>query len=77
MCEVTVHGVLVGAYQNSRGRRPADVSKALTHASADGGETAICGRVKAGNLCDLVEPGPPTCQRCAAAINARRGGGGK
>jgi hypothetical protein len=59
---MTVHGVLAGAY---RGKR-ANLKALLTHASADGGNTAICGGVAEGNLSDPVEDGPPTCKRCAA-----------
>ena len=66
---VTVHGVLSGAYQNSRTKRAPDLTNTLTHASTDGGETAVCGRVKAGNLCDYIEPLPPSCKRCAAMVS--------
>lgn len=61
---ITVHGVLAGAY------RGADISKRplLTHASADGGETALCRKVKPGALCDLVEKGAPTCTVCATRM---------
>lgn len=55
---VTVHGVLAGAYRGSR-------AALLTHASEDGGATAVCGGVLPGNLCDVEEPEPPTCERCA------------
>ncbi len=61
---VTVHGVLAGAY------RGADVSKRalLTHASKDGGETALCGKVKKWSLCDQEEDWPPTCATCARRV---------
>lgn len=60
----TVHGVLAGAY---RGK---DIGERtlLTHASVDGGETALCRKVKAGALCDAVESGSPTCPLCAARV---------
>lgn len=54
----TVHGVLAAAYKTEASR--------LTHASADGGETALCKRVK--NLADdvtlLGEPEIVTCPIC-------------
>jgi hypothetical protein len=62
----TVHGVLAGAY---RGRR-AKLDALLTHASTDGGSTALCRGVSDGNLCDAEEPGPPTCPRCISRLNA-------
>jgi hypothetical protein len=62
----TVHGVLAGAY---RGK---DISARalLLHASSDGGQTALCGKVKEWSLCDMEEDGPPTCARCLAAYTA-------
>jgi hypothetical protein len=55
---ITIHQVLAGAYRGrDLARRPM-----LTHASADGGDTALCGRV--ANLCDLAVAGPPTCKMC-------------
>lgn len=63
---ITVHGVLAGAY---RGKDIA-ARALLTHASADGGETSLCRRVKAGSLCDAVEPGKPTCPECARRMAA-------
>jgi hypothetical protein len=65
---ITVHAVLAGAY---RGKDIA-ARALLTHASSDGGETAICSRVKEGSLCDLVEANPPTCQYCSALLIQRR-----
>jgi hypothetical protein len=62
---LTVHGVLAGAY---RGKR-ANLEALLTHASADGGVTAVCRRVAADSLCDVVETGPPTCKRCLSRYN--------
>ncbi len=58
---ITVHGVLAGAY---RGKSAASF---LTHASL-GGHDAICKRVKPGMLCDVEESGPPTCPSCAARV---------
>lgn len=63
---ITIHGVLAGAYP---GKVP-DLRSTLTHASSDGGRTALCGRVKPDNLCDVEEPGPPTCARCAKRLSA-------
>jgi hypothetical protein len=63
---VTVHAVLAGAY---RGKRK-NLEALLTHASDDGGDTALCDGVKAGNLCDLVESGPPTCKACLAMLRS-------
>jgi hypothetical protein len=61
----TVHGVLAGAYA---GKNPS-LASTLTHASTDGGNSAICGnRVKEGSLCDLEEEGAPTCPRCAVKL---------
>ncbi len=60
----TYHGVLAGAYTNGRGRKaPRDDQTCLVHVSADGGENALCGKVKPGNLCDVHEP-EPTCETC-------------
>jgi hypothetical protein len=64
---VTVHGVLAGAYRGHNWRG-VDVRVFLTHASADGGETALCGRVKAGSLCDQQVKGAPTCPVCARKV---------
>lgn len=58
---MTVHGVLAGAYRGKRARLDA----MLTHASTDGGSTAVCGNVAEGNLCDVQESGAPTCKKCA------------
>lgn len=62
--EYTVHGVLAGAYKGK------DISgrTLLTHASTDGGVTAMCRKVKADSLCDLEETGLPTCPVCQARI---------
>jgi hypothetical protein len=60
----TVHAVLAGAY---RGKRT-NLKAMLTHASL-GGDSAVCGRVAEGSLCDLEEVGPPTCKSCLAAWN--------
>ncbi len=56
---ITVHGVLAGAYKGT-------ARTFLTHASIDGGVTALCKRVKEDALCDQLEDGPPTCPTCAA-----------
>jgi hypothetical protein len=65
---ITIHGVLAGAYRGKKlGER-----KLLTHASADGAITALCGRVKADSLCDAEEPGPATCPTCAARTEDRK-----
>lgn len=64
--EMTIHHVLAGSY---RGKR-ASLKATLTHASVDGGETALCGKVQAGNLCDVfgTEPGTElTCGGCKRA----------
>jgi hypothetical protein len=61
----TVHFVLAGAY---RGKRR-DLKTTLTHASLDDGDTAVCGQVQAGNLCDIVgtELTCPACRRKGSA----------
>lgn len=63
---ITVHAVLAAAY-GSNNPTAAQFARGVTHASCDGGHTALCGRVRAGNLCDDPEPAPPTCPRCAAS----------
>ena len=67
---VTFHSVLAGAYKSERA---ATLASTLTHASQDGGHTALCGRVKAGNLCDVheVELTCPVCTKRVAALSAR------
>lgn len=67
---VTVHGVLAAAYPG-KSRAKLD-GPLLTHASTDEGGTALCGRVKAGHLCDVVEDGAPTCTHCARKVEAIR-----
>jgi hypothetical protein len=67
---VTVHGVLAAAYPG-KSRAKLD-GPLLTHASADGGDTAMCGRVKPGHLCDVVEAGEPTCKHCARKLETIR-----
>lgn len=62
MTALTVHAVLAGAY---RGRKVSERAL-LTHASSDGGRTALCRRVQPDMLCDMVEDGPPTCPTCRA-----------
>jgi hypothetical protein len=61
MNNTTIHGVLAGAYLN---RGKASLKTMLTHASIDGGRTALCGGVKEWALCDEELAGPPTCERC-------------
>lgn len=65
---LTVHGVLAGAY---RGKR-AKLDALLTHASADGCSTAVCGKVAEGNLCDESYDEAPTCPRCLKRWTAGR-----
>lgn len=62
----TVHGVLAGAY---RGR---DISERtlLSHASVDGGDTAICSK-RVANLADVFGTAAGqsvTCPACAKKI---------
>lgn len=68
--ELTFHSVLAGAF----GRNPtaAQLARSVVHASRDGGETALCKRVKPGHLCDLLEDGPPTCPTCLKRLEASR-----
>jgi len=67
---VTVHGVLAAAYP---GKSKAKLDgPLLTHASTDDAATALCGRVKPGHLCDVVEDGEPTCKQCARKLAAIR-----
>lgn len=56
---ITIHGVLAGAYRTGLERT------LLTHASADDGRTALCGKVKEYNLCDEALDEAPTCTTCA------------
>lgn len=58
---ITVHGVLAGAYKGKK----LEARALLTHASADGGTTALCGTIKADSLCDEVLDETPSCTRCA------------
>lgn len=57
----TVHPVLAGAYRGGR-------KALLSHASVDGGLTAVCRRVKEYNLCDLQLDELPTCPECLVRI---------
>lgn len=66
--DYTVHAVLAGAYRGGR----LSLKATLTHASL-GGDTAVCGRVAEGALCDLEEEGLPTCKACLSAV--RKAGG--
>jgi len=61
---ITIHGVLAGAY---RGKDIAQRAL-LHHASADGGATAVCRKVKEDALCDAQEDGPATCPACLAKL---------
>lgn len=63
---ITLHAVLASRYH---GR----AATGLVHASDDGGETALCGRVRRDSLCDVAPKGAtePTCTRCVALL-ARR-----
>lgn len=61
----TVHGVLAGAYAG----RNSSLASVLNHYSVDNGETALCKRVKPGNLADiyaLEEGAEVTCEACIA-----------
>lgn len=57
---ITIHAVLAGAYKSFN-----TAKSLLTHASIDGGLTALCKRVKEDSLCDVEETGPATCPTCA------------
>jgi hypothetical protein len=59
----TVHGVLAGAYKG----KSVSARELLTHASADGGITALCGKVKADALCDELGEAL-TCPHCEKRI---------
>lgn len=59
---ITIHSVLAGAYRG----KSVSARSLLTHASADGGTSALCKRVKVDTLCDVLEDGPATCPTCAA-----------
>ena len=63
----TVHGVLAGCYKGSK----ISSRSILTHASTDGGTSAICKRVKVDALCDYVEDGEPTCPVCRARLGLK------
>lgn len=60
---VTFHGVLAGAYKGKNVNERA----LLTHASVDGGITALCKKVKADALCDMEEE-TVTCPTCIARV---------
>ena len=59
----TIHAVLAAAYKGKR----AALDTLLTHASTDGGLTAVCGKVKADNLCDFEES-ELTCKACIRKV---------
>ena len=63
MSSYTIHGVLAGAYKAGR----TNLAITLTHASLDHGWTSLCGKVKAGNLCDQEEP-VLTCKACLRKV---------
>jgi hypothetical protein len=54
---LTAHAVLAGAYRNQ------NAASLLTHWSSDDGDTPLCGKVKAGNLCDIAT-GLVDCAAC-------------
>ncbi len=76
---ITIHGVLAAAYRGASRPRSASGApwlaagvepKMHTHASQDDGETALCGRVRAGHLADAnATPGAElTCPTCLARV---------
>jgi hypothetical protein len=68
----TVHGVRAGAYVG----RASKLDHTLTHASWDHGDHAICGRVGAGNLADILalEPNAElTCPHCRSKLKLPAG----
>lgn len=62
---MTVHAVLAGAYLSI-------AHSTLTHASQDGGSTAVCGGVRADSLCEDPLPGEPTCKTCLRRFQRAR-----
>lgn len=59
----TIHAVLAGAYKGKR----TNLKATLTHLSADGGDSALCGKVQEGNLADEYgtdQTQPATCKAC-------------
>ncbi|HUS27562.1 MAG TPA: hypothetical protein VMZ53_03615 [Kofleriaceae bacterium] len=64
---ITIHGILAGAYRGKGLERTL-----LTHASADGGVTALCRTIKADSLCDEVLDEAPSCARCERKVADRR-----
>lgn len=74
--QITIHAVLAGAYKGKR----ASLKATLIHASCDGGDNALCGSVKQGNLCDEygTEPNTPvTCPTCIRWVTAIQKAGGR
>jgi hypothetical protein len=61
--KITAHSVLAGAYRGGR----TNLKALLTHASADEGSTALCGKVKEDSLCDVVED-VVTCPACLRKV---------
>lgn len=64
LSNTTTHDVLAGAYKG----KDIEERPCHSHASEDQGETAICGRVAEGHLCDVVIEGPPTCPLCLRRV---------
>lgn len=59
--QITWHGVLAGAYKG----KSASLKTTLYHASKDGGETSLCGKVKPNSLADEAETqSGGTCAAC-------------
>jgi hypothetical protein len=65
-------GVLGGAYKAGTAAAARAMLTHLVDLTIDGGETALCRRVKAGNMADEYAQSPeeltarPTCPLCAA-----------
>ena len=63
-----VRGVLAGAY---RGKSVSE-RELLLHALAPGEEKTLCRKLLAERLCDVDEPGEPTCEACLARLETLR-----
>jgi len=59
-----VYGLLAGAYKGGR----KSLKATLTHASTDGGNTALCGKVQEYNLCPDYEVAELTCPACTRKL---------
>lgn len=57
----TSHGVLAAAYTNQNS------PQLLVHASIDGGEHAVCARVRPGHLADDLGE-PLSCPHCSRIV---------